>query len=382
MTHRLRSLTVGVVAALAAWSAEPGLATAAPRSPLVIVQSEVAIAAKPLPGNPAPQYPDRAREAGVEGECVFRADVTPDGTVSRVVVLQVPQEGLGFEAAVEDAVAVWRFEPARRGTAKTTWVYVGKINYSLLSVNHGRMYSVSTSVAWEKLREWFAQTGIKTERVDRRHGLLLTKLIDVRSASVTLPTAVTDGYVPRRFQILVFVSPYAEPARVYVASLVQVERETGGKLEKRTVYNMPAPSTWLLREFSKHLGDGGSVMPDSAAARAALADQLRKDGSTPGCSPSVAAVKPTPPVKFFDVTPTYPARLLAERHRGQVRYEFDIQEDGAVQFSRFLDPADPADQPFLDATRAALAFWRFEPARLGGCPVLVIGTGVNKFDFK
>ena len=312
---------------------------------------------------------------------MFRADVTPDGTVSRVVVLQVPQAELGFEAAVEDAVAAWRFEPARRGTTKTTWVYVGKITYSLLSVNHGRMYRVSASVAWEKLREWFAQTGIKTEKVDQRHGLLLTKLTDVGSASVTLPAAVADGYVPRRFQIQVFVSPYAEPARVYVASLVQVERLTGGKVEKRTVYNMPAPSTWLLREFSKHLGDGGRVMPDSAAARAALADQLRRDGGTPAV-PSGAAVKPTPPVKFFDVTPTYPARLLAERHRGEVRYEFDIQEDGAAQFSRFLDPADPADQPFLDATRAALAFWRFEPTRLGGCPVLVIGTAVTTFDFK
>jgi hypothetical protein len=53
-----------------------------------------------------------------------------------------------------------------------------------------------------------------------------------------------------------------------------------------------------------------------------------------------------------------------------------------VQFSRFLDAGDHEDQAFLNAVRAACAFWRFGPTRLGGCPVQAIGTGNTKFDFK
>ena len=198
-----------------------------PRHAFVVAQSATATPAKPLPGNPSPPYPGQALEAGVEGECVFRADVTPEGTVSKVAVLQVPKEGLGFETAVEKTVAAWHFEPARRGGTKTASVYVGTINYSLLSVNLGRMYSLSASLTWKKLLEWIERTGLKTKEVDPAHQLVLTKLINVRGGPLPFPKTVGSGYVPRRFQIQVFVSPYAEPARVYVASLVEADRRTG-----------------------------------------------------------------------------------------------------------------------------------------------------------
>jgi outer membrane biosynthesis protein TonB len=87
----------------------------------------------------------------------------------------------------------------------------------------------------------------------------------------------------------------------------------------------------------------------------------------------------------------YPARLLAERRSGEVRYEFSIEEDGSVVFSRFLDAlaippflaaTTPEGQPFLDAARAILTFWRFEPTRLDGCPVVAVANAVVNFTLK
>jgi TonB family protein len=388
MTPLLRELIVAVVAVVATWSVEPFLASAAPR-PFVVAESGTAIPTKPLPGNPSPPYPEQAREAGVEGECVFRADVTPGGTVSKVAVLRVPQQGLGFEAAIKKAVARWRFEPARRGEAKTASFYVGTISYSLSSVNQGRMYSVSASVAWTKLLEWLARTGIKTKKVDAAHQLVFTKLVNVRGGPLPFPATIGDGYVPRRFQIQVFVSPYAEPARVYVASLIEADRQIGPGGEEWIVYNSPVPSTWLLEEFSKYLGDPGHAMPDTATARAALAGVLRKDGAAP-CAPNLAAKSATAPVRFFELPPVYPARLLAGRRTAEVRYEFFVEEDGSAVFSRFQDApaispdfaATPEDQQFLDAARAILAFWRFEPSRVNGCPAVTAACAVVTFTLK
>jgi TonB family protein len=390
MTPLMRELIVAVVAVLATWSVEPSFATAAPR-PFVVAQAGTAIAAKPLPGNPSPLYPEKALEAGVEGDCVFRADVTPEGTVSKVAVLQVPKKGLGFEEAIEKAVALWRFESARRGEAKTASFYVGTISYSLSSVNQGRMYSVSASVAWKKLLEWLARTGIKTKKVDAAHQLVFTKLVNVRGGPLAFPATIGDGCVPRRFQIQVFVSPYAEPARVYVASLIEADRRIGPGTEEWIAYNSPVPSTWLLEEFSKYLGDPGRAMPVTTTARAALADQLRTDASAPMCTPSRAAGRVKSPVRFFELPPVYPARLHAAGRSGQVRYEFFIEEDGSAVFSRFLDSpeippalaaATPEDQPFLDAARAILTFWRFEPTRVDGCPVVTVANADVNFTLK
>ena len=391
MAPLMRKLTVAVLAVLVIWSVEPSLATAATAARPVAARSQTVIPARPLPGNPSPPYPEQALEAGVEGECVFRADVTPEGTASKVRVLRVPKEGLGFEAAVEKAVAAWRFEPARRGEAKAASVYVGTIEYSLLAVNHGRMYSVSAAVAWKRLLEWIARTGIKTKQVDTAHQLLFTKPIKARGGPLPFPATIGPGLVPRRFQIQVFVSPYAEPARVYVASLVEADRLAGAGTEEWTIYNSPIPSAWLLQAFSKYLGDPGRAMPDSATARADLARQLRADAAGPSCVPDLTATRATPPVRFFALSPVFPAQMLRERRTGDVRYQFYVEEDGSAVFSRFPDaPASPPaaganppdDRLFRDAARAILSFWRFEPTRVNGCPVVSVANASVGFAIR
>lgn len=61
-----------------------------------------------------PSYPTTARRLGAQGTTVLRVFVADDGRVTEIVV----QESAGhadLDRAASDAVARWRFEPARRG---------------------------------------------------------------------------------------------------------------------------------------------------------------------------------------------------------------------------------------------------------------------------
>lgn len=74
--------------------------------------------------NPAPQYPPMSRRRGETGRVLLRVYVSADGLAERVEL----RASSGFErldAAAREAVARWRFVPARRGDEKVAaWVLV------------------------------------------------------------------------------------------------------------------------------------------------------------------------------------------------------------------------------------------------------------------
>lgn len=82
--------------------------------------------------NPKPLYPHASRRLGEEGKVVLRVFVSADGDAKRVEL----KESCGFQRldrAAEEAVARWRFVPAKRGEqAVTAWVVV-PIVFSLKS---------------------------------------------------------------------------------------------------------------------------------------------------------------------------------------------------------------------------------------------------------
>ena len=59
-----------------------------------------------------PAYPVAARSLRAEGRVTLRLAVLPDGSVGGATVLQSSRTGLGFEAAAQEAVKRWRYEPA------------------------------------------------------------------------------------------------------------------------------------------------------------------------------------------------------------------------------------------------------------------------------
>lgn len=74
--------------------------------------------------NPAPPYPSTSRRRGESGRVLLRVFVSADGKAERVEI----NTSSGFElldAAAREAVARWRFVPARRGPEKVAaWVLV------------------------------------------------------------------------------------------------------------------------------------------------------------------------------------------------------------------------------------------------------------------
>lgn len=63
-----------------------------------------------------PQYPEEARKEKVQGAVVLEATIETDGKVSETTVVEDPDARL--TAAAREAVAKWRFEPARDAKGK------------------------------------------------------------------------------------------------------------------------------------------------------------------------------------------------------------------------------------------------------------------------
>jgi protein TonB len=80
--------------------------------------------------NPAPYYPEAARERGEQGKVLVRALINPDGTVAELAM----KRSSGFpdlDRSALETVKKWRFVPARRGAAAVSaWVVV-PISFSL-----------------------------------------------------------------------------------------------------------------------------------------------------------------------------------------------------------------------------------------------------------
>jgi len=71
----------------------------------------------------APSYPPIASRMRVSGEVSLRALVGIDGGVEQIEIVEVTQQGAGFERAAEDAVRQWRFRPATKSGVKVKmWV--------------------------------------------------------------------------------------------------------------------------------------------------------------------------------------------------------------------------------------------------------------------
>jgi protein TonB len=74
--------------------------------------------------NPKPVYPNASRRLGEQGKVLLRVYVSAQGLAEKVEL----KLGSGFarlDQAAQDAVARWRFVPARRGDeAVSAWVQV------------------------------------------------------------------------------------------------------------------------------------------------------------------------------------------------------------------------------------------------------------------
>jgi TonB family protein len=69
----------------------------------------------PLPGNPSPVYPDSLKATGLTGQVIAQATVDSTGAVVPSSIRIVSTIHPGFNRAVTETLARWRFRPARQG---------------------------------------------------------------------------------------------------------------------------------------------------------------------------------------------------------------------------------------------------------------------------
>jgi TonB family protein len=243
--------------------------------------------------------------------------------------------------------------------------------------NHGRMYSLRSKAAWEAVCRWVKTAGLKTASVDGPNQLLLTRWEKASGKGLRVADPLPTGFALTRFQIQIFVSPFVEPARVYVTSLVEGTLGDGTTRKTAIFYNVALTSERVLDDLSREFGEPGRRIPTSSAARAELARLLQ-----PGIAPCTAAPggAPTPPTRIAHVEPLYPATAIAESRQGVVTLQTVLQEDGTVCPLKKAESAGETDM--LSALRGAVTTWRYRPAMLGGCPIPVIMTVSSKFSLQ
>ena len=359
------------------------------------VASDALIPPKPLGDNQSAPYPPRAYNAKVEGEVTFKAQVNEDGVVESIEIVSVPKEDMGFEEAVQKAVKSWRFEPGREDSHPVASTYEGSVAFWLvLPYDRMRMYARSAREVWQALRDQIREMGLREYRIDEKAGVLITSW-ERYSREIFWQwhrTELPKRFLPREFQIHVFVPLEAEPGRVYLGSFVRAEEMLGR--ETATFYNLGTVEASLFEAFEKRLGEKGRPIPEKYRRRRALVQSLLGEGVGDPCTAredtptqlntQIASTKGTRPpevIKLSKIEPIYDLRDLKAHKSGRILLKAQILEDGAVVDVSPLTNERPSNH-FLESALNAVSLWRYKPARRDGCPIPIAFTVVADYNLK
>jgi TonB family protein len=246
-----------------------------------------------------------------------------------------------------------------------------------------RLFSTRSQEAWEVVHKRMKELGLSPDKTDRASQATLTKWQEVGAKGLEWLPAVMleEPYVAKRIRFVVFVSPFAEPARVSIGSLIETE-DRRSATSRALVYNSSTANRALMSEISTALGEDGLPIPGDRDERRKLALSVLKDRAT-DClrqETPVKGAKLTPPRKItlsnFDIV--YPTPAQATRTEATIRVEFQILEDGTVTGLRSLD--GPIGQQLEAAVFGAVSLLLFTPAMLDECHVPTVVT--NQVNYR
>ncbi len=239
--------------------------------------------------------------------------------------------------------------------------------------NEGRLFDMPSKDAWRLVQDRLKDLGLAAEKTDRRNQLLLTKWGDFGDSRLQwLPRPkLREEYAPERVRFEVFVSPFVEPARLYVGSVTQVRQMTG-KVSQAILYNDRTVNAALLGELAKALGQEGFQIPSAREERQKLTASILKDRPDEcaqrieSCRVSSSRLdKPEKlPLSEFEVV--FPEQAARERVEAPVVVELDVSEDGAVVGGRLQ--GSPRGHQLEASAAGATSLLVFSPLRLCGCP--------------
>src|SRR5512143_3956747 len=117
--------------------------------------------------------------------------------------------------------------------------------------NEGRLFDLTSRQAWDRVQDRLKPLGLGTDKKDGKNQLLLTDWGDFGSSRLRwLPRPkMGQEFAPERVRFEVFVSPFVEPARVYVGSVTRV-RQAAGRGAHAILYNDRTLNSALLAELA------------------------------------------------------------------------------------------------------------------------------------
>jgi TonB family protein len=267
------------------------------------------------------------------------------------------------------AVAVGHFRPtpaqgARSSNPPLAW-----------PASASRLFDIRSYQAWQLVQKRLNELGFAPDRMDRAEQVMLTKWREVGAKGMEwLPAPLAPmPYVAKRVRFEVFVSPFAEPAHVYVGSLMEATDTQDST--SATAYNMSNVNTALMGEIAKALGADGVPIPANAEHRRKLALSVLGDGADDCLRhgwPKGGKITPPRKISISEFEVIYPAPALKERIEGSVQVEFTILEDGAVTGIRLLGP--PLGGQLEASAIGAASLLLYRPAKMDDCRIPAIMT--------
>ncbi len=230
-------------------------------------------------------------------------------------------------------------------------------NVAAATGSERRLSANSSREAWDLVQKRLQELGFTWEKTDPRNQALLTKWRGVRDEGLEwLPSPrLPEPYLPSRIRFVVFVSPFAEPARVYVGSVFEAKKyglKQRGRMVEAWVYNARIFNRGLMGKLADVLG------PESPPG-----------DDADDCAPRAPDANFTAPRKIplseFELM--YPASAVQERVQGTVRLEFTIQRDGGVTDVHLV--GSPLGHQLESQALAVASLLLYAPGRLGDCLV-------------
>jgi TonB family protein len=252
----------------------------------------------------------------------------------------------------------------------------------------GRLFGVRSKQAWATIQERLKELGLSAAKTDRENQLLITKWCDFGSDRTRwlhdppLPEQYGAKRARGSVRFEVFVSPFVEPARVYVGSQVELRNMTVTSTTA-TAYNVPNVNEALIAEIAKVLGQEGFPIPSSLAERNQLALSILKDqadeclrGQSACDGKSLLAPKK---IALSEFETLFPGEARREETGGQVRIECTLNEDGAVVEVHLL--GRPVGHQFEASAMGTTSLLVFSPLTRCGCPMPAVVTQTFTYGF-
>jgi TonB family protein len=248
-----------------------------------------------------------------------------------------------------------------------------------LPIANARSYHQTSDVVWRTAQDVVSDWGLTSSTHDNASQVLISEWkpfgdFDESPFFQSLPPLVMGDatLVPLEFQLHLFVSPFVEPARVHVGSIIKTQ---DGQTEYMH-HSVGIVGAEFFRDLERRLGDTGEGIPAGA-----------RHETAPCPAESVTSTR-IEDLNLEDVQRLADFEVFLPLLRSGVLVILDatIGFDGSVTAPRVISvnssELDNTDV-FGRVAQNLVSLWRYRPAQQASCPVSVgatvaLGFGVDE----